>query len=186
MLGHRRPTSCPKPLKNPPDSRCHRWPQGEIHANQLCNYHHDICPGGLPVSHIAPTELGSDEDQAAPQESVKVSLSQEGKAKAAEEQNKNADIDASNLPEAVKKILKVIREIQEKIQKKMEEFETIKNDPSLSDKEREAKAQGVQVELAALTSQLTSRTNDLRRTENELKLSTGQRKLSNYLAAPKG
>ncbi|NNB43450.1 chemotaxis protein [Pseudomonas chlororaphis] len=139
-----------------------------------------------PSSHIAPTELGSDEDQAAPQESVKVSLSQEGKAKAAEEQNKNADIDASNLPEAVKKILKVIREIQEKIQKKMEEFETIKNDPSLSDKEREAKAQGVQVELAALTSQLTSRTNDLRRTENELKLSTGQRKLSNYLAAPKG
>lgn len=124
-------------------------------------------------------------DQGEPGSGIKVTLSPEGTAKASAEKDKNADIDASNLPDGIKKILKVIREIQEKIQKKMEELDAIRNDQSLSDKDREAKTQGIMGELGVLTSQLSSSTNNLHRAENEMKLSTAQKKLSSYLSAPK-
>lgn len=141
--------------------------------------------GASPASQVPAVEAASVEPKSASQEGVKVALSPEGKALAAKHGSKNADIDSSNLPDGVKKILKVIREIQEKIQKKMEELDKVMRDQSLSDKERESKAQSIQGELAALTSQLSSSTNDLRRVENELKLSTEQKKVSNYLSMPK-
>lgn len=123
--------------------------------------------------------------ESAPVESVKVTLSLEGKAMAAKEGGKNADIDASNLPEGVKKVLKVIREIQQQIQKKMDELNAIMKDQSLSDKEREAKIKSIQVELATLNSQLSSSYNDLNKIQNEMNLSTAERRLAGSLAMPK-
>ncbi|MBN3968783.1 chemotaxis protein [Pseudomonas gregormendelii] len=131
------------------------------------------------------SEASGDSDVPAVTEGVKVTLSPEGTAKASSETEKNADIDASNLPDGVKKILKAIRDIQEKIQKKMEELDAIKNNHSLSEKEREGKVQGILGELGILTSQLTTTTNDLHRTENEMKLSSSMKKLSNSLSAPR-
>ncbi|AJO78579.1 hypothetical protein [Pseudomonas sp. MRSN 12121] len=128
------------------------------------------------------TEPSVDEAQAAPQESVRVSLSEEGKAKAAKEQDKYADIDASNLPDNVKKLLKAIREIQEKIEEKMQELDAVKNDPSLSEKERQAKTQVIQVELSVLSNQLTSRNNDL----NKLQLSKADKDTASQLLLSKG
>ncbi|AIS12994.1 hypothetical protein JM49_15410 [Pseudomonas chlororaphis subsp. aurantiaca] len=128
------------------------------------------------------TEPSVDEAQAAPQESVRVSLSEEGKAKAAKEQDKYADIDASNLPDNVKKLLKAIREIQEKIEEKMQELDAVKNDPSLSEKERQAKTQVIQVELSILSNQLTSRNNDL----NKLQLSKADKDTAFQLLLSKG
>ncbi|MDI3358531.1 MULTISPECIES: chemotaxis protein [unclassified Pseudomonas] len=134
-----------------------------------------------PVS----SEVSADPGQAEATEGVKVTISAEGTAKASSERKKNADIDASNLPDGVKKILKAIRDIQEKIQKKMEELDAVKNDHTLSEKEREGRVQGILGELGVLTSQLTTTTNDLHRTENEMKLSASLKKLSSYLSAPK-
>ncbi|QVW25734.1 chemotaxis protein [Pseudomonas hormoni] len=132
-----------------------------------------------------PTDASGDSDLAEVTVGVKVTLSAEGSAKASSESKKNADIDTSNLPDGVKKILKAIRDIQEKIQKKMEELDAIKNDHMLSEKEREGKVQGILGELGVLTSQLATTTNDLHRTENEMKLSASMKKLSSYLSAPK-
>lgn len=132
-----------------------------------------------------PSEAPGNSNLSTVTEGVKVILSAEGSAKASSESEKNADIDASNLPDGVKKILKVIRDIQEKIQKKMDELDAINNDHSLSEKDREGKVQGILAELGILTSQLTNTTNDLHRTENEMKLSSSMKKLSNSLSAPR-
>lgn len=132
-----------------------------------------------------PVEATGDTEKTEPTSGLKVTLSAEGTAKSSGESGKNADIDASNLPDGVKKILKVIREIQEKIQKKMDELDAVKKDNLLSEKEREAKVEGILGELGVLTSQLTTSSNDLHRTENEMKLSASMKKLSSYLSAPK-
>ena len=138
----------------------------------------------LPSDNVQ-SEGATNGTESAPVEGVKVTLSLEGKEMAAKEGGKNADIDASNLPEGVKKVLKVIREIQEQIQKKMDELNAIMKDQSLSDKEREAKTKSIQVELATLNSQLSSSYNDLNKIQNEMKLSTAERRLAGSLAMPK-
>ena len=137
------------------------------------------------VSSVS-TEASGDAELPEVTEGVKVTLSAEGTAKASSPSEKNADIDASNLPDGVKKVLKAIRDIQERIQQKMDELDAVKNDHTLSEKEREGKVQGILGELATLTSQLTTTTNDLHRIENEMKLSASMRQRSSYLAAPKG
>jgi hypothetical protein len=67
----------------------------------------------------------------------------------------------------------------------MDELDAVKKDNLLSEKEREAMVQGILGELGVLTSQLTTSSNDLHRTENEMKLSASMKKLSSYLSAPK-
>lgn len=119
-------------------------------------------------------------------EPVTVTISAEGKEKLAGEQKKNADIDATNLPDSIKKYLKSIREIQEKIDKKMQELQAAMSDHSLTDKEREGKVSKIQLELSVLSGLLTSITNDLRQKEVELKLQAPDLGLVNALMAPRG
>lgn len=114
-----------------------------------------------------------------------VTISAEGKEKLSGEQQKNADIDASKLPEGIKKYLKSIREIQEKIEKKLEELQAAMSDHSLTDKERESRVSKIQLELSVLTSTLTSITNDLRQKEVEMRLQAPDLKLVNSLMSPR-
>lgn len=114
-----------------------------------------------------------------------VTISAEGKEKLAGEQQKNADIDATNLPDGIKKYLKSIRELQEKIEKKLEELQAAMSDHSLSDKDRESKVSKIQLELSVLSSTLTSITNDLRQKEVEMRLQGPDLKLVNSLMSPR-
>jgi predicted RND superfamily exporter protein len=149
-------------------------------------------PGNLPAIQPLPSitpEVDfntSDEEIVVPTHSagkpLVVTISAEGKEKLAGEQ-KNADIDATHLPESIKKYLKTIREIQEKIDKKLEELQAAMSNQTLSDKDREAKVNKIQLELTILTSTLTSITNDLQQKEVETKLQAPDLKLINALMA---
>jgi len=145
----------------------------------------------LQVPASAPAEIENTDaisPQAPPplEKPVIVTISAEGKEKLAGEQQKNADIDVSKLPDSIKKYLKSIREIQEKIDKKMEELQAAMSDHSLSDKERQGKISKIQLELSVLSGILTSITNDLRQKEVELKLQAPDLRLVNALMAPRG
>ena len=120
-----------------------------------------------------------------PEKPIVVVISAEGKEKLKGEQQKNADIDATSLPDGVKKYLKSIRELQEKIEKKLEELQAAMSDRSLSDKERESKVSKIQLELSVLSSTLTSITNDLRQKEVEMRLQAPDLKLVNSLMSPR-
>ncbi|MGX1126905.1 hypothetical protein [Pseudomonas sp. HLS-6 TE3448] len=132
----------------------------------------------------APAAVSVSLAKPAPQYGVQVNLSETGTHKSAQENGKHADIDASNLPETVKTVLKSVREIQERINEKMDELKAVMNDHLLPIKSREAKIHGLQIELASLTSELNKATQVLRRTENEMKLSTAEKNLSKALANP--
>lgn len=120
-----------------------------------------------------------------PPEKKLVVISAEGKEKLSKEQQRNADIDATHLPEGIKKYLKSIRELQEKIKEKLAELQTAVSDRSLSDKERESKISKIQIELYSLSSTLTSVTNDLHQKEVALRLQSPDLKLINSLMSPR-
>ena len=100
---------------------------------------------------------------------VEVTLSPQSKAV-----NKDADIEASNLPTVVKDQLKIIRRIQEQIARKMDELQAVAKDPSLSPKAREIKTRQLQMELTVLNQSLMSATREMNKSMRDLKLSTEQ------------
>jgi hypothetical protein len=100
---------------------------------------------------------------------VQVTLSSQAKAV-----NKDADIDASNLPTVVKDQLKMIRRIQEQITKKMDELQAVAKDPSLSPKAREIKTRQLQMELTVLNQSLMSATREMNKTMSDMKLPAEQ------------
>jgi small-conductance mechanosensitive channel len=116
-------------------------------------------------------------------ESVKVMLSQESQREA-KTTDKNADIDASHLPDRVKDQLKLIRDLQQKIAKKMQQMQAFMSDHSLSPKAREAKIRQLQMEVMAMTNSLIQATNGLNRTMQEMKLSLSDRTLAGTLVSP--
>ncbi|WP_268797101.1 hypothetical protein [Pseudomonas huanghezhanensis] len=116
-------------------------------------------------------------------ESVKVMLSAESQREAIST-DKNADIDASDLPERVKDQLKLIRDLQQKIARKMQEMQVFMNDHSLSPKSRDAKIRQLQMEAMAMTNSLIQATNGLNQTMQQMKLSTSDRALAGTLVSP--
>lgn len=91
-------------------------------------------------------------------EAVKVSLSGLALQKAASAQKaaSNRDIEESGLPDTTQKILKMIRELKQKIQEKQAELQTVLVDPGLDPQMRQLKAAGMQSELGSLSAALTT------------------------------
>ncbi|WP_447651306.1 hypothetical protein [Pseudomonas abietaniphila] len=116
-------------------------------------------------------------------QSVEVLLSPEAQ-KAAKTGDKNADIDASHLPDRIKEQLKMIRAIQERIAKRMQDMQAFMSDRSLSPKMREAKMRQLQMEIMAMTNSLIQATNDLNQAMQQMKLSLADRTLAGTLVSP--
>lgn len=86
-------------------------------------------------------------------EGLRVSLSELGRslsAKSAEE--KNQDIDESGLPDSIKQLLKMIRELKAQIAAKEVELKTLIADQNLSPEARQVQLEALQSELAMLNS----------------------------------
>ncbi|MFV0456548.1 MAG: hypothetical protein ACK5NQ_16460 [Pseudomonas sp.] len=84
-------------------------------------------------------------------EGLRVSLSELGRslsAKSAEE--KNQDIDESGLPDSIKQLLKMIRELKAQIAAKEVELKTLMADQNLSPEARQAQLEALRSELAML------------------------------------
>ncbi|RMQ41609.1 hypothetical protein ALQ04_00536 [Pseudomonas cichorii] len=99
---------------------------------------------------------------AKPAEGVQVSLSGLGLKKAAEEKaNPNQDIESSGLPENAQRILKMIRELKEKIAEKQQELQALMADQSMDPQTKQSRVGVLQSTIATLTASLMSASNSL-------------------------
>ncbi len=131
------------------------------------------------------TDAASDSTTNSPVEGVKVSLSSVSLQKAAEDSSSthsNKDIEESGLPEQAQKILKMIRELQQKIQEKLQELQALMADTRMSPDEKRARVAGVQSELGALTNSLMSANNTLAKLSRNGTLSSEQAQQAAALA----
>jgi hypothetical protein len=69
---------------------------------------------------------------------------------------RDKDIDESGLPEPIKKLLKIVRQLKAQIQEKLSEMRRIQADRNLSPRERELKLKRLQIGLNALNGALTA------------------------------
>ncbi|MGG2396893.1 hypothetical protein ACJRW5_08075 [Pseudomonas sp. SH1-B] len=116
-------------------------------------------------------------------EGLRVSLSELGKQLASKSE-KNQDIDDSDLPAAIKDLLKQIRELQAKIAEKQAELESVAGDRSLDDDTRRLRLDALRTELASLNAALTSANATLIKLMHENGLSNEQMTAVASLAMP--
>ena len=97
----------------------------------------------------------SEADRQALRDSLRVSLSELGKARSAAAQ-KNRDIDESSLPDVVKDLLKRIRDLKAQVEAKKAELQEVMGDQSLDPEAKRIKFEALQGELASLQGALSS------------------------------
>ncbi|WP_260960930.1 hypothetical protein [Pseudomonas citri] len=129
----------------------------------------------------APAEKSSTGTQV---EGVKVSLSGVGLQKAANERatNTNKDIEESGLPDQAQKILKMIRELKQKIEEKQSEMQALMADQSMSPETKQAKVGALQATLSTLTASLVTASAALEKLTKNGTLSAAQAQQAAKLA----
>ena len=139
-----------------------------------------------PVASTSPA--GDDASQTASaaeqvRQGIEVLLSPDAQ-KAAKKGDKNADIDATHLPDRIKEQLKLIRSIQERIAKRMQDMQAFMSDRSLSPRAREGKMRQLQMEIMAMTNSLIQATNQLNQAMQQMHLSLADQTLAGTLVSP--
>ncbi|HZX18793.1 MAG TPA: hypothetical protein VFF22_18225 [Pseudomonas sp.] len=114
-----------------------------------------------------------EEEKQVLRDSLRVSLSELGKARSAAAQ-KNKDIDESSLPDVLKDILKMIRELKAQIAAKKAELEEVMSDQSLDPEAKRIKIEMLRGELASLQGALSSANATLIKVMREQNLSDQQ------------
>lgn len=104
-------------------------------------------------------------------EGIRVTLSELGKSKSAESE-KNQDIDDSNLPDLIKQMLKLIRDLKQQIDQKMVELQAVTGDKGMTPDEQQVRMQALQSELATLNGALSSAYGSLATAMRDMQLSS--------------
>lgn len=115
-------------------------------------------------------------------ESLKVSLSELGRKMSGKAEEKNKDIDEADLPEAIKQLLKMIRELRAQIAEKLAELQEIMADDSLDAETKRIKVEALQSELGSLNGALSSANANLVKLMREQNLSPEQMQTAAALA----
>ncbi|MDH4568625.1 hypothetical protein E8E95_18225 [Pseudomonas sp. BN414] len=110
-------------------------------------------------------------DLDAVRQGIRVSLSELGKARAAQ---KNDDIDQSNLPDGIKELLKLIRALKAQIAERQAELQAIAADQSLDEENRLQRLEALRGELASLQGALSSANLNLAKATRDAGLSDEQ------------
>ncbi|UQY35241.1 hypothetical protein K8U54_01690 [Pseudomonas fulva] len=137
-----------------------------------------VTASAAPVAAAAPAEAA--EQAATPGEEagsapgVKVSLSDVGLARSREAENKNADIDKSNLPDEVKRLLKMIRELKAQLAEKMAELQALMAQGDREDEAQQARVRGLQTEIGSINGALSTANAQLVKVMRDQKLSSEQ------------
>lgn len=142
----------------------------------------------LPPSVVSTATAADDASQTASaaeqvRQGIEVLLSPDAQ-KAAKKGDKNADIDATHLPDRIKEQLKLIRSIQERIAKRMQDMHAFMSDRSLSPRAREGKIRQLQMEIMAMTNSLIQATNQLNQAMQQMHLSLADQTLAGTLVSP--
>ncbi|WP_280374700.1 hypothetical protein [Pseudomonas sp. BN515] len=124
---------------------------------------------------------GEPVDADAVRQGIRVSLSDLGKPSGAQ---KNDDIEKSSLPDGIKELLKMIRELKAQIAERRAELEAIASDQSLDDETRTQRMEALRSQLTSLQSALSSANLNLAKLVRESDLSDEQAvELGQLLAA---
>ena len=142
----------------------------------------------LPPPVVSTATAADDASQTASaaeqvRQGIEVLLSPDAQ-KAAKKGDKNADIDATHLPDRIKEQLKLIRSIQERIAKRMQDMQAFMSDRSLSPRAREGKMRQLQMEIMAMTNSLIQATNQLNQAMQQMHLSLADQTLAGALVSP--
>ncbi|MBT2339085.1 hypothetical protein J7E36_07925 [Pseudomonas fluorescens] len=107
-----------------------------------------------------------------------------GLQKAADERSANAnkDIEESGLPDQTQKILKMIRELKQKIEEKQAEMQALMADQSMTPETKQAKVGALQTTLATLTANLMTASASLEKLTKNGTLSASQAQQATQLA----
>ncbi|MFA0999418.1 MULTISPECIES: hypothetical protein [Pseudomonas syringae group] len=114
-------------------------------------------------------------------EGVKVSLSSVGLQKSATDDS-NQDIENSGLPEQAQKVLKIIREIQQKIAEKQAELQALAADQSMDPETRQNKIRALQTEISGFSASLSTANASLQKLSKNGTLTESQGKQAALLA----
>ena len=114
-------------------------------------------------------------------EGLRVSLSELGKGMSSKAE-KHEDIDDSDLPQAIRDLLKMIRELRAQIVEKQAQIEAIMSDQRLDAEGKRQQLEGLQTELASLNSALTSANAQLIKLMRDNGLSSEQMQAASLLA----
>lgn len=115
---------------------------------------------------------------------IHVDLSNTGRSLSAGnvQKNKNDDIDDSDLPDAIKQTLKLIREIKAQLQEKLQELQAAQANQQLTADQRKARVMAIQSEVSALSAALTAASGTLVKLMNDMPLSSDQKMTASMLS----
>ena len=133
----------------------------------------------LGVQRRASREAGQVVSADELRDGLRVSISALGQTRAAA---KNDDIEQSDLPDSIKETLKLIRALRQQIAEKKAELEALLSQPGLNPQVRQAQAEALQSEVAALQSALSSASASLIKAMREAGLSDEQMQAASRLA----
>ena len=92
---------------------------------------------------------------------------------------KNSDIDNSNLPDNVKKLIKRLRELREKLEQKVQELQELSNSTTGNPEQRRMRIDALRTEVGSLTAVMSSVSADL--AEATRKFTSDEKKLVGML-----
>lgn len=115
------------------------------------------------------------------QQSVEVSLSAAGLARAALSGSANTDIAQSGLPDSVQKILTSVRDAQKRLAQTNSELQATINDKSLSPDMRQARSAALQTVSAIYQRQVSTCASDLSSAMNALQLKSADKAKASML-----
>lgn len=104
---------------------------------------------------------------------IKVTLSEQAQQISASA-NSNKDIDDSSLPDNIKDLLKMIRQLRQQLAQKQAELQAIMADKSLSEEARMQKAQSMQSEISSLNGAIVTANGALLQAVHDASLSPDQ------------
>jgi uncharacterized protein YukE len=104
---------------------------------------------------------------------MRVALSTEGLGRAAQE--RDADIDASDLPDTLKYLLKAMRDLRAQLAAKADELQALLSEAGLSDEQRKAQLDVLHQAMASLQGALTALGAQLAKAMQTMPLSDEQR-----------
>jgi len=124
-----------------------------------------------PARAVQGADTGPEAVETAQRGTVQIStLAQALHAKLNKAENKNSDIDDSGLPDAIKRLLKAIREIKEKLREQQEQLRAVMADRSLSDEDKATKMSSIQATMGTLQGALARAMQQLEKLIKDLKL----------------
>lgn len=149
-----------------------------LNANSLSN----VAPNQDTTSSEAISAKGTVQVQAAV--NIHVDLSSTGRSLAGStlQKVKHDDIDASDLPDAIKKTLKLIRETKAQLQEKLQKLQAVRANQQLTPEQRKVRVMAIQSEISSLSATLIAATGTLVRLMNDIPLSDDQKMTTSMLS----